>query len=58
MNQRPLIGSEYDGPSFDRPCLRRLPPHWELDLPQPTFRDLLRQWLADALAAFVYRKLH
>lgn len=26
-----IIGSKYEGPSWDRPCLRQLPPGWTLD---------------------------
>lgn len=25
------IGSKYQGPSFDRPCLRQMPSHWTLE---------------------------
>lgn len=25
------IGSKYDGPCFDKPCLRQLPRHWTLE---------------------------
>lgn len=58
MNQRPQIGSEYDGPCFDRPCLRQLPEHWQLDLPQPTFRDWLQQAIGTLVSALVHTKVH
>ena len=25
------IGSKYDGPCFDKPCLRQMPRHWVLE---------------------------
>lgn len=28
------IGSKYEGPAFDRPALRQLPPGWVLDEPK------------------------
>ena len=33
MKIYPVIGSKYTGPELDRPCLRRLPRGWVLDLP-------------------------
>ena len=29
------IGSKYEGPSLDRPCLRRMPSHWSLSNAKP-----------------------
>ena len=28
---RPIIGSNYHGPAMDRPVLRRMPKHWQLE---------------------------
>lgn len=28
---RPIVGSRYYGPAMDRPALRRMPAHWQLD---------------------------
>lgn len=30
-----FIGSKYEGPSLDRPCLRQLPRHWVLSTEEP-----------------------
>ena len=31
---RPIIGSKYTGPAWDRPALRQMPPDWKLDEPK------------------------
>lgn len=32
------IGSRYEGPSLDRPCLRQMPKHWTLTDSEPARR--------------------
>jgi hypothetical protein len=35
MKIYPIIGSKYDGPPLDRPCLRKLPSGWVIEDPDP-----------------------
>lgn len=43
----PEIGSKYDGPCFDKPCIRQMPKHWVLEesrLPRP-WRSRPEVWI-------------
>ncbi len=35
----PQIGSRYDGPPLDRPCLRSMPREWSLTVEPDTYGD-------------------
>ena len=38
------IGSKYDGPCFDKPCLRQMPRHWILEEARPKPKEPAK-WL-------------
>ena len=49
------IGSKYNGPAWDRPCLRQLPRHWQLEEAKKPPTDwgkagTVLLWLAGTLA--------
>jgi hypothetical protein len=49
-----IIGSKYDGPQYDKPCLRQLPREWRLEgvnysPPRPWFKRV--EWWAWILLA-------
>lgn len=41
MRTYPEIGSKYEGPCYDRPALRKLPPGWVLE---ETLSDVPAPW--------------
>ena len=42
------IGSKYDGPCLDKPCLRQMPRHWTLEETRPQ-RVQWERWMTVAL---------
>ena len=47
MTPKVIIGCKYEGPSLDRPCLRRMPREWTLE-------ETKKGWL-EVLALYFWR---
>jgi hypothetical protein len=39
------IGSKYEGPSWDRPCLRQMPREWTLEETRKTWWQVIALWV-------------
>lgn len=46
------IGSKYEGPCWDKPCLRQLPRYWQLEETRPE-RVKWEKWMSVLLALFL-----
>ena len=46
------IGSRYDGPCFDKPCLRQMPRHWQIEEAKPPKQEAAL-WLKVVLLAWL-----